>query len=98
MDMFLLFVVIFLCVMFGLGVGALALSLLFKLILKISPRGAPALIRSASASKLRWVCIPSWRNSGGSACRRRGSTSTAAAMPEARAAFSAAARSSTPSP
>jgi len=40
MDMFLLFVVIFLCVLFGLGVGALALSLLFKLILKISPRGA----------------------------------------------------------
>ena len=36
MDMFLLFVVIFLCVMFSLGVSALALSLLFKLILRLS--------------------------------------------------------------
>lgn len=36
MDMFLLFVVIFLCVMFSLGVSALALSLLFKLMLRLS--------------------------------------------------------------
>jgi hypothetical protein len=36
MDMFLLFVVIFLCVMFSLGVSALALSLLFKLIVRLS--------------------------------------------------------------
>jgi len=50
MDMFLLFVVIFLCVMFGLGVGALALSLLFKLILKISPRGAPVAVAAAASS------------------------------------------------
>ncbi|HEU4402414.1 MAG TPA: hypothetical protein VFT43_09950 [Candidatus Polarisedimenticolia bacterium] len=36
MDMFLLFAVIFLCVMFSLGVSALALSLLFRVILRVS--------------------------------------------------------------
>lgn len=36
MDMFLLFVVIFLCVMFGLGAGALTLSLLFKLMVRLA--------------------------------------------------------------
>ncbi len=41
MDMFLLFVVIFLCVMIGLGMSALALSLLFKLILKFSGERSP---------------------------------------------------------
>lgn len=41
MDMFLLFAVIFLCVMFGLGVSALALSLLFKLILRLSGERGP---------------------------------------------------------
>lgn len=50
MDMFLLFAVIFLCVMFGLGVGALALSLLFKLILKISTRTSPVAVSAATVS------------------------------------------------
>ncbi|MCZ6696640.1 MAG: hypothetical protein O7A63_08895 [Acidobacteria bacterium] len=36
MDMFLLFAVIFLSVLFGVGLSALMLSLLFKLILKFS--------------------------------------------------------------
>jgi multisubunit Na+/H+ antiporter MnhC subunit len=36
MDMFLLFVVIFTSVLFGVGLSALMLSLLFKLILKLS--------------------------------------------------------------
>ena len=41
MDMFLLFVVIFLCVMFGLGAGALTLSLLFRLMVRLAgDRGA----------------------------------------------------------
>lgn len=40
MDMFLLFVVIFLCVMIGVGLSALLLALLFRLFLRIS--GAPA--------------------------------------------------------
>ena len=56
MDIFLLFAVIFLCVMFGLGLSALALSLLFKLILKISAR----------ASSMR----PSWRGIGQRTCGR----------------------------
>ncbi len=48
MDMFLLFVVIFLCVMFSLGVSALALSLLFKLILRLSgARGAGVAVATA---------------------------------------------------
>ncbi|HKQ97042.1 MAG TPA: hypothetical protein VJV75_04130 [Candidatus Polarisedimenticolia bacterium] len=41
MDMFLLFVVIFLSVLIGVGLSALALSLLFRLVLRIS-RGAAA--------------------------------------------------------
>lgn len=40
MDMFLLFVVIFLCVMIGVGLGALFLALLFRLFLRLSE--APA--------------------------------------------------------
>jgi hypothetical protein len=36
MDMFLLFAVIFVCVMFGLGISALALSLLFRLMLRMA--------------------------------------------------------------
>ena len=36
MDMFLLFAVIFMSVLFGVGLSALMLSLLFKLILKLS--------------------------------------------------------------
>jgi len=35
MDMFLLFVVIFLCVLFGVGISALALSGLFRLMLRL---------------------------------------------------------------
>jgi len=50
MDMFFLFAVIFLCVMFGLGVGALALSLLFKLILKISARASSVTVAPATVS------------------------------------------------
>ncbi len=50
MDMFFLFAVIFLCVMFGLGIGALALSLLFKLILKISARASTVVVAAATAS------------------------------------------------
>jgi hypothetical protein len=36
MDMFLLFAVIFLSVMIAVGLGALALSLLFRLVLRLS--------------------------------------------------------------
>ena len=50
MDMFFLFAVIFLCVMFGLGIGALALSLLFKLILKISTRASSVAVAAATVS------------------------------------------------
>jgi hypothetical protein len=51
MDMFLLFAVIFLCVMFGLGVSALALSLLFKLILRLSgERGPNVAVATAAAT------------------------------------------------
>jgi len=49
MDMFFLFAVIFLCVMFGLGVGALALSLLFKLMLRISARASSVTVAAATA-------------------------------------------------
>jgi len=51
MDMFVLFVVIFLCVMFGLGISALALSLLFRLILRFSGDRAPRVaVATAAAS------------------------------------------------
>ena len=40
MDMFLLFVVIFLCVVVGVGLSALMLSLLFRGLMRVS--GAPA--------------------------------------------------------
>lgn len=39
MDMFLLFVVIFLCVVIGVGLSALLLAVLFRLFLRLS--GAP---------------------------------------------------------
>jgi hypothetical protein len=45
MDMFLLFVVIFLCLIIGVGLSALALSLLFRLFLRLS--GTPARQRLA---------------------------------------------------
>jgi len=51
MDMFLLFAVIFLCVMFSLGVSALALSLLFKLIVRLSgDRKAPVAVAAVAVS------------------------------------------------
>ncbi len=51
MDMFVLFAVIFLCVMFGLGISALALSLLFRLILRFSGDRAPRVaVATAAAS------------------------------------------------
>jgi len=50
MDMVLLFVVIFLCVLFGLGAGALALSLLFKLILMFSTRASGVAVATAGAT------------------------------------------------
>ena len=50
MDIFFLFAVIFLCVMFSLGVGALALSLLFKLLLKISVRASSVAVAAATIS------------------------------------------------
>jgi hypothetical protein len=40
MDMFLLFVVIFLCVMVGVGLSALLLSLLFRGLLRLSGANA----------------------------------------------------------
>lgn len=51
MDMFVLFLVIFLGVMFGLGVSALALSLLFRLMVKMSgTRGGRVAVAAASVS------------------------------------------------
>jgi hypothetical protein len=51
MDMFVLFFVIFLCVLFGLGVSALALSLLFRLMVKMpGTRSARVAVAAASAS------------------------------------------------
>ncbi|MFQ5877666.1 MAG: hypothetical protein ACE5JH_08285 [Acidobacteriota bacterium] len=49
MDIFLLFAVIFVSVLFGLGVSALLLSLLFRLMLKMSGcRPAPVPVAPAS--------------------------------------------------
>ncbi|HXH28876.1 MAG TPA: hypothetical protein VNL37_07510 [Candidatus Polarisedimenticolia bacterium] len=42
MDMFLLFVVIFLCVALALGISALALSLLFRLMVRLSGQPGPS--------------------------------------------------------
>jgi hypothetical protein len=50
MDMFLLFVVIFVCVMLGLGMSALALSLLFRLIVRFSAGRAPRVAVAAATS------------------------------------------------
>ena len=44
MDMFVLFLVIFLCVMFGLGISALALSLMFRLMLKMAGTRSPVAV------------------------------------------------------
>jgi hypothetical protein len=41
MDMFLLFVVIFLCVVLALGISAVALSLLFRLMVRLSGHPGP---------------------------------------------------------
>jgi len=50
MDMFLLFVVIFVCVMLGLGMSALALSLLFRVIVRFASGRAPRVAVAAAAS------------------------------------------------
>jgi hypothetical protein len=50
MDMFMLFVVIFLCVMLGLALSALMLSLLFRVIQKLSPARGPQSLATAAAS------------------------------------------------
>ncbi|HEV8119428.1 MAG TPA: hypothetical protein VGQ67_00350 [Candidatus Polarisedimenticolia bacterium] len=42
MDMFLLFVVIFLCVIIGVGLSALLLAVLFRLFLRLSGPGQNA--------------------------------------------------------
>ena len=49
MDMFVLFAVIFLCVMFGLGISALALSLLFKLMVRMAGTTRAASVAVAAA-------------------------------------------------
>ena len=41
MDMFLLFVVIFLCVIIGVGLSALMLAVLFRLFLRLSATPGP---------------------------------------------------------
>lgn len=52
MDMFLLFVVIFLCVTIGVGLSALLLSLLFRGLLKLSgSRAAKPLTGVPAASQ-----------------------------------------------
>jgi len=50
MDMFLLFAVIFLCVMIGVGLSALMLSLLFRAITKISGATAARHITAVPAA------------------------------------------------
>ncbi len=50
MDMFMLFVVIFLCVMLGVALSAVMLSLLFKVILKLSRARGPQSLATAAAS------------------------------------------------
>ena len=56
MDMFLLFAVVFLSMMLGVGLSAALLSLLFRLIMRLpgSPRGralAPAPVSSQAARR-----------------------------------------------
>ena len=48
MDMFLLFSIIFLCVMFGLGISALSLSLMFRLMLKMAGTRGPVAVPAAA--------------------------------------------------
>jgi hypothetical protein len=50
MDMFLLFVVIFLCLMIGVGLSALMLSLLFRLVLRLSGTQAPERLAAVPAA------------------------------------------------
>ena len=50
MDMFLLFAVIFLSVMIGVGLSALMLSLLFKLVLRLSRATATGRLAPAPAT------------------------------------------------
>jgi hypothetical protein len=50
MDMVLLFTVIFLCVMLGLGMSALALSLLFRLMMKLSGDRTPRVAVAAAGA------------------------------------------------
>ena len=50
MDMFLLFVVIFLCVVTGVGLSALLLSLLFRGLTRLSGVAAERRIASAPAA------------------------------------------------
>lgn len=53
MDMFLLFAVIFLSVLIGVGLSALMLSLLFRLVLRMSRAGAaPRLTPAPAASQV----------------------------------------------
>jgi hypothetical protein len=51
MDMFLLFVVIFLCVIIGVGLSALLLAVLFRLFLRLS--GAPGQNAQTTASAVQ---------------------------------------------
>ena len=50
MDLFLLFVVIFLSVLLGLGLGAALLSLLFKVIMTLSKHREPQRLPAAPAT------------------------------------------------
>ena len=50
MDMFVLFVIIFLSVMIGVALSAMLLSLFFKLIVKISRDRAPQALATAGAA------------------------------------------------
>jgi len=52
MDMFVLFAIIFLSVLFGLALSAILLSLFFRLILRLSrARGPQALAAAAATSQ-----------------------------------------------
>lgn len=50
MDMFLLFVVIFLSLLIGVGLSALLLSGLFRLVLRLSKSAAPRAVAPAPAA------------------------------------------------
>jgi hypothetical protein len=57
MDMFLLFVVIFLCVVIGVGLGALLLAVLFRLFLRLSVSPAQSAL-TGSASPVKPLAAP----------------------------------------